>query len=218
MTAVYRYILPWLRWMQTGFSRRRNTPEAQSTAVDVLDYVHIAAKRQIGRIGQVGYGLSVFLLLAMAPCVSGAANTAQDEDLQDDLELNFEVVERDYEYRIEGRADPFVPFFTGEKNTSQEPDPNAIVESTERLTGMQLFEPGQLTLVALMKVQGAYIAMVEDFKGQGYIIREGTKIGRRGVVKDIASNKVVIEETAMTRAGKELRNEIVMALRKEGEE
>lgn len=212
MTAVYRYILPLLRWMQTGFLRRRNTPEAQSTALDNLGYLAIAVKRQIG------YCLSAFLLLAIVPCVSGAANTPQNEDLQDDLGLNFEVVERDYEYRIEGRADPFVPFFTGEKTSSQEPDPNAIVEPTERLTGMQLFEPGQLNLVALMKVQGSYVAMVEDFKGQGYIIREGTKIGRRGVVKDIASNKVVIEETAMTRAGKELRNEIVMALRKEGEE
>jgi type IV pilus assembly protein PilP len=147
-----------------------------------------------------------------------AADTPRNEDPQGDIELNFEVIERDYDYTIEGRADPFIPFFTGEKNTSQEPDPNAIVESTERLTGMQLFEPGQLTLVALMKVKGSYVAMVEDFKGQGYIIEDGTKIGRRGVVKDIVSNKVLIEETAMTRAGKELRNEIVMALRKEGEE
>lgn len=162
--------------------------------------------------------LAAFWVLGIAPCTVGAANTPQNEEPEGDIELNFEVVERDYEYNIEGRTDPFIPFFTGEKTTSQEPDPNAIVETTERLTGMQLFEPGQLTLVALMKVQGSYIAMVEDFKGQGYIIREGTKIGRRGVVKDIVSNEVVIEETAMTRAGKELHNEIVMALRKEGEE
>jgi len=221
MTAVYRYILLWLRRVQAGFLRRGNTRRVQSAAVDVLEYVPVAAKRQIGWIGQIGrigYCLSAILLLAIAPCVSGAADTVQNEDTQGDLELNFEVIERDYEYTIEGRADPFIPFFTGEKTSSQEPDPNAIVESTERLTGMQLFEPGQLNLVALMKVQGSYIAMVEDVKGQGYIIREGTKIGRRGVVKDIVSNEVVIEETAMTRAGKELRNEIVMALRKEGEE
>ena len=69
-----------------------------------------------------------------------------------------------------------------------------------------------------MKVNKKYVAMVEDFKGQGYIIEKGTKIGRRGVVKDIMSNKVLIEEVAVTRAGRELRNEIVMALRKEGEE
>lgn len=135
----------------------------------------------------------------------------------EDLELNFEVIERDYEYRIENRPDPFIPFYTGE-TTSQEPDPNEIVETKERLTGMQLFEPGQLTLVALMEIEGQYIAMVEDFKGQGYIIHEGTKIGRRGTVKDIRSNKVLIEEVAVTRAGQELRSEIVMALRKEGEE
>ena len=83
---------------------------------------------------------------------------------------------------------------------------------------MQLFEPGQLTLVALLKSKNRYLAMVEDFTGRGYVIREGMKIGRRGVIKEILPNKVLIEEVAMTRAGKELRNEIVMALRKEGEE
>ena len=47
---------------------------------------------------------------------------------------------------------------------------------------------------------------------------EGTKIGRRGVVKDIASNTVIIEETAVTRAGKEIITQVVMTLKKEGEE
>jgi type IV pilus assembly protein PilP len=59
--------------------------------------------------------------------------------------------------------------------------------------------------------------MVEDFTGKGYILLEGTKIGRRGVVKNIASNAVTIEETAITRAGKEIVTQVVMTLKKEGE-
>jgi Tfp pilus assembly protein PilP len=135
---------------------------------------------------------------------------------KENIDLNFEVATGDYEYEIEKRPDPFVPFYTGKKTT--QPDPNEIVEVKKELTGMQLFEPGQLNLVGLMRINKKYVAMVEDFKGQGYIIEKGTKIGRRGVVKDIMPNKVLIEEVAMTRAGRELRNEIVMALRKEGEE
>lgn len=161
--------------------------------------------------------IATLFLVWPAHSQDGSKASTDTDQNNEDIDLTFEVVERDYNYQIENRPDPFVPFYTGE-TTTQEPDPNEIVETKERLTGMQLFEPGQLTLVALMKIEGQYIAMVEDFKGQGYIINEGTKIGRRGVVKDIGSNKVLIEEVAVTRAGQELRSEIVMALRKEGEE
>ena len=132
-------------------------------------------------------------------------------------ELNFEVLQSDYVYQLENRKDPFEPFFTGETSKA-ELDPNELIEPTEPLTGMQLFEPGQLNLVALMEAQGESLAMVEDFTGKGYVIKVGTKIGRRGTVKRIMANKVIIEEIAVTRAKKELRTEIVMALRKEGEE
>ena len=165
--------------------------------------------------------LSIFSLLTISLYSLSIANenAKQEQGTENStLELNFEITQSDFEYQIENRPDPFVPFYTGEASTVPELDPNEIVETRERLTGMQLFEPGQLNLVALMKVEGMYIAMVEDFKGQGYIVETGTKIGRRGTVKEIMPNKVLIEEIAITRAGKELRSEIVMALRKEGEE
>ncbi len=155
----------------------------------------------------------------MVPVSMAQQNSVEEQNNSDQkLELNFEVVKSEYEYQIENRPDPFVPFFTGETTNEPTVNPDEIIETKEKLTGMQLFEPGQLTLVALLKTQERYVAMVEDFTGRGYVIKEGMKIGRRGVVKDIMPNKVLIEEVAMTRAGKELRNEIVMALRKEGEE
>jgi len=170
----------------------------------------------LGVAGAVMLFLVAFPIAAFA--VGDSETTDNDNGVAGDVELTFDLKEGDFEYEIENRPDPFVPFYSGETNTQPDVDPNEIVEVEKQLTGMQLFEPGQLTLVALMKVQNKYVAMVEDFKGQGYIIEEGTKIGRRGVVKDIIPNKVLIEEIAVTRAGRELRNEIVMALRKEGEE
>ncbi|WP_457576215.1 pilus assembly protein PilP [Desulfomarina sp.] len=122
-----------------------------------------------------------------------------------------------FEYVLEDRPDPFVPFIT-EKATAPAVDMNEIVEKNEPLTGMQLFEPGQLTLVALLRKGTDEIAMVQDFTGKGYVITEGIKIGRRGVVKDITSQNVIIEETAETRAGKKIITEVVMTLKKEGEE
>jgi type IV pilus assembly protein PilP len=121
-----------------------------------------------------------------------------------------------FEYRIEGRADPFMPFIT-ERSTRNE-NPDEIIEENKILTGMQLFEPSQLTLVALMATESDKFAMVQDFTGKGYIIKEGTKIGRRGVVAEIAPGRVIIEETARTRSGEILTNKIAMVLKKEGEE
>lgn len=121
--------------------------------------------------------------------------------------------EATFTYRLEGRLDPFIPFISDKTETNL--DPNEIVENKDQLSGMQLFEPGQLTLVALVNSQNQKFAMVEDVTGKGYIIKEGTKIGRRGVVRSIIPNKVLIEEIAMTRAGKTLTSDIVMVLRKE---
>jgi type IV pilus assembly protein PilP len=119
-------------------------------------------------------------------------------------------------YEMANRPDPFMPFIT-EKTTDQGVDPNEIVEKKEVLTGMQIFEPGQLSLVALLNTEGQKYAMVQDFTGKGYVITEGTKIGKRGIVKTIEPNKVLIEETAETRAGKKIVTYIDMVLKKEGE-
>lgn len=121
-----------------------------------------------------------------------------------------------FEYVLENRSDPFMPFIA-EKAATKEGDMNEIVDTNEELTGMQVFEPGQLSLVALLEKEGEKFAMVQDFTGKGYVITEGTKIGKRGVVKAISPNKVLIEETALTRAGKKIITHTDMVLKKEGE-
>lgn len=122
-----------------------------------------------------------------------------------------------FKYILENRPDPFIPFITEKAATQETGDMNEIIDTNEELTGMQVFEPGQLTLVALVEKEGEKIAMVQDFTGKGYVIKEGTKIGKRGIVKDIVPNKVLIEETAQTRAGKKIITHTDMVLKKEGE-
>jgi len=120
-----------------------------------------------------------------------------------------------FEYLIEGRNDPFIPFIS---EKSQSAKMEEILPVEDQLSGMQLFEPGQLNLVAIVMVDDKDFAMVEDTTGKGYILQTGMEIGRRGIVTSIQSNKVTIEETAFTRAGKKLTSNIVMLLKKEGEE
>jgi len=157
----------------------------------------------------IGLLLSSSLLLNSLPL-----SAAENDELGS---LSETIDESRFEYILENRPDPFVPFLS-EKAATVNVDMNEVVDNKEVLSGMQLFEPGQLTLVALMQNGSEGIAMVEDFTGKGYVLTEGIKIGRRGVVKDIASNTVLIEETAVTRAGKKIISEVMMILKKEGEE
>ncbi len=121
-----------------------------------------------------------------------------------------------FSYQLGGRPDPFSPFITEKAASSINMD--EVVDSEDSLTGMQLFEPGQLKLVAIVFENNTELAMVEDAAGQGYAIRPGMKIGRKGKVTTIGPNQVDIEETSLTRAGKQLTNNIVMLLKKKGEE
>jgi Tfp pilus assembly protein PilP len=178
-------------------------------------FIPAKAESNTGRFPQA---LAMFLSLALVPILNCTGLTAQTEAIDTALQADATAQTKIFEYTLEGRPDPFVPFIT-EKAATSSVDMNEIVDDNKRpLTGMQLFEPGQLNLVALMKNGNQDIAMVEDFTGKGYILTEGTLIGRRGVVKDIALNKVLIEETAYTRAGKKIVTEVVMLLKKEGEE
>ena len=134
-------------------------------------------------------------------------STNQIEGAQVSAEASDPVL---FEYLIEGRNDPFVPFIS-EKSQAAKIDEILPVE--DQLTGMQLFEPGQLNLVAIVMADENDFAMVEDTTGKGYILQTGMEIGRRGIVTSIQSNKVTIEETAFTRAGKKLTSNIVMLLK-----
>jgi type IV pilus assembly protein PilP len=120
-----------------------------------------------------------------------------------------------FEYRIEGRPDPFAPFISPKAAVATIDE---VVPIEEQLTGMQLFEPGQLELVAIVMVEDNDFAMAEDTTGKGYILQKGMKIGKRGIITAIQPNEVIIEETAFTRTGKKLTSNTVMLLKKEGEE
>ncbi len=133
------------------------------------------------------------------------------------LDLTEDNSSQPFAYVLEGRPDPFVPFIT-KKASTPKLNPDEIIDEDVELTGMRQFEPGQLRLVAVLETGKKKIAMVEDVTGKGYILNEGTPIGRHGVVSKINLQQVIITETAHTRAGKELKNTIVMRLNKEGEQ
>ena len=95
----------------------------------------------------------------------------------------FQEADDSFFYKREGRADPFVPFIKERVVATETP--------VEELTGMRKFEPGQLSVVAIVMSANDRFAMVQDSNNQGYIIREGILLGRTGTVEAIVPNKVI---------------------------
>jgi type IV pilus assembly protein PilP len=120
----------------------------------------------------------------------------------------------DFVYIREGRPDPFMPYKEAEEVVVEKK--KEVVE--EELTGMRQFEPGQLTLVAIVFGTAEPVAMVQDSTNKGYAIRKGTKIGRHGVVEDIIPNQVIIRKTTVTMAGDKRYSKVKMVLKKEGDQ
>lgn len=119
-----------------------------------------------------------------------------------------------YEYKNSNRPDPFKPFIA-----KQTLDPNELVDDSDsELTGMQLFEPGQLNLVGIMDTSSGKIALVQDVTSKGYALREGILIGKHGQIMEISDNQVVIEETYHSRNGKETKKTVLMKLKKDGDD
>jgi type IV pilus assembly protein PilP len=160
--------------------------------------------------------LFLFGIMSVAPVVFAVpVPSGTNERSKESIALPEQPLETPFVYEIERRADPFMPFIS-EKAASA--NINEILPVDEQLSGMQLFEPGQLNLVAIVMAGDSDFAMAEDTTGKGYILHAGMKIGKRGIITAIKANEVTIEETAFTRAGKKLTSKVVMLLKKEGEE
>jgi len=112
-------------------------------------------------------------------------------------------------YKREGRTDPFVSFIREKVAVTK--------TSVEELTGMRKFEPGQLSVVAIVMSAADRFAMVQDSNNQGYIIREGILLGRTGVVEAIVPNKVIVKNYTYNLAGDKIYKTVEMVLKQEGE-
>lgn len=135
----------------------------------------------------------------------GEALSAEEEEGE-------ELGAPEYEYQAAARPDPFKPFIA-----PKTVNPNELVDENLELTGMQLFEPGQLNLVAVMDTPRGRMAMVEDVTKKGYKITQGQLIGRRGQVTEIRKDEVLVTETAYTRGGEEIKTVVSMKMKRDGD-
>lgn len=113
-----------------------------------------------------------------------------------------------YQWQI--RPDPFQSFL------SMQPPFDPPIELPKRPDAIPL-EPGQLKLTAVIFTETGQAAVAEDVAGKGYVLREGTLVGKYGVVRKIENGQIVIDESFTTKSGRIVAKETVMRLKQEGE-
>lgn len=107
-------------------------------------------------------------------------------------------------YRGAGLRDPFRSF---------------VLERTKELAEeergpLEQFDLAQLTVVAIVWGTDRARAMIEDPSGRGYVIQEGTAIGKNdGYVTRISDNSVTVLETYVDYLGDSTQKEIEMRVR-----
>ena len=130
-----------------------------------------------------------------------------------------ELDPEDRYYSEEGRVDPFAPFL---RRTEPETDEEETEEPIRRVprTPLERIGLGQLQLTAvIMGEPEAHLAMVEDPRGRGYVVRQGTYIGENGGrVSTIESNRIVVEEPHRDVFGQTAIREIELKIQRQAGE
>ena len=119
-----------------------------------------------------------------------------------------------YHYDPMGKKDPFMPLV---RETGTITDK---ILGEGPLTPLQKYSLAELRLVAVLLAGAQSKAMVEDAKGDGYILSKGTLIGNNyGEVVDIKKNEVLIAEKEVdSLSGEIVHKNVSLILHKPEEE
>jgi type IV pilus assembly protein PilP len=119
-------------------------------------------------------------------------------------EAGLGVVEGSYSYEPLGRRDPFRSFILDRLKQL----------GLESKGPLEEFDLSQLSVVAVVWDAPRRRALVEDPSGRGYIVHEGTAIGKNeGQVIRIDDNLVLVRETYVDYVGEKTLKDIPMRVR-----
>jgi type IV pilus assembly protein PilP len=139
------------------------------------------------------------------PSINQPKKRASETSRPDQTE--FAVVDQEYVYTSEGKRDPFRSFIldaTNEREDSRGP--------------LEQFDLAQLSVVAVVWGTDNPRAVVNDPSGRGYIVREGTYMGKNeGRVIAIADNALTVKETYVDYFGETTTKDVTMRVRVEKE-
>jgi len=185
-------------------------------------------KRRNNGTRALTHGIILCFLLSLAACggnskppekaasetaVKKAEKKAVPNEAEESTKSDKEVTA--YHYDPMGKKDPFMPLI---KESGKITD--TLLDHQGPLTPLQKYSLSELRLVAVLLAGEQSKAMVEDSKGDGYILSKGTLIGDKyGEVVDIRNNEVLIAEKEVdSLSGEIVRKNVSLILHKPEEE
>jgi len=167
-------------------------------------------------MGWKGSAVFIFSIMLISWPVLILAQAEKAAEIQKPTEIQKPADEAaSYHSDPKGKTDPFKPFLNLEvaKVTAGKPNPH-IPRTPLQEVGLEQFK---LVGIALGSYKKA--AMVEDPKGRGYIISEGTLIGHNhGRVAEILRDRMIVEERFFDGTGKNKTQRTVIKLHKDEKE
>ncbi|UCF78893.1 MAG: hypothetical protein JSW03_01035 [Candidatus Eiseniibacteriota bacterium] len=136
------------------------------------------------------------LLLSVWPVALSQA--AEDTKVGKAAQVELLLSRPNFIYSSLGKRDPFLSLVSGEFHG-------------EGTTG--LVNVGDMELVGILRGGSTVLAMVEDSRGRGYVLRVGDQM-MNGMVKDIRSDSIVVEQSFYG----ETQTVVISMKSKEGEE
>lgn len=125
---------------------------------------------------------------------------SEADRIKTESEKEKEVV---YSYDPTDKVDPFKSFILAKKE----------LEEKETKTYLEILDISQLTVSAIVLNSENQWALVRDSKGDGHIIKVGTRIGkRRGRVSKILDKEVIVTEYYKDIRGREIVRDVSMKL------
>jgi type IV pilus assembly protein PilP len=139
--------------------------------------------------------------------VQPAAKTAARPGEGQGKGVEFSVVDKGYTYDATGKRDPFRSFIL-----------TVEAERKDARGPLEQFDLTQLKLVAVVWGSERARAVVADPSGRGYIVREGTLMGKNeGRIVSIADNALVVKESYVDYFGETTTKDVTMRVRAEKE-
>jgi type IV pilus assembly protein PilP len=156
-------------------------------------------------------GFAAFALLLSACSGSDSGTASNTPDLQDGGRAKAEKAknqsdetgEEDFRYDPTGKADPFRSFVKA----------FLAAQESSATSPLEKFDLSQLHVSAIIWGNEDPRALISDPSGKGYIVSEGTSMGKnRGRVVRIDDNLVLVKETYVDFHGKATTKDIEMRL------
>jgi Tfp pilus assembly protein PilP len=133
----------------------------------------------------------ISIALMLSASIAFAAEVKKDPQTTKEQQTKKEVVKfdiGDFEYKSEGKRDPFEPVLLLKAKSAREVKNVKDKKSTADVLGYELEE---LKLVGVLKSDKGMMAMMEDTQGKGIFFRKGDPINQNMWVADISNSNVV---------------------------